>query len=424
MAAGNYALTAKATDNLGAATTSAPVSISVKSSLYSVLKAKGHGNKLLNGLSSSSTFYAGAADGASSLTDLSLPIAADLDSLTSEIESAYGAFLVERNSFGITADRIDSQIQAALYFSRADTALAAKSGASQSVKDHLRRLVAHLSMTEDLMVYGSISGVTADEARAANALTDVIIGPANVSYGSGAASFVAPGSLASAFGDPIRSPLSGSVLFAALYAGGSAPWELAGVNVTVGGIAVPIIYTSPARLAFYVPADLPLGPAEVIITSQDGHVSRGVVTIAKNVSHIMTTSDDYTGEAIALNGGNQIAGSFDVTTGNNFGNDKRTRVSFFATGISGSVANTDPSNDITINGVVQPNFAESVVIEARTQNGRTLRLPVEFAGAQGIVPGLDAVTVVLTNSLKGGGTVQLTLTLNGQTSNASTIVVR
>jgi len=214
------------------------------------------------------------------------------------------------------------------------------------------------------------------------------------------------------------------VLFAALYAGGSAPGELAGVNVTVGGIAVPIIYTSPARLAFYVPADLPLGPAEVIITSQDGYVSRGVVTIAKNFSHIMTASDNYTGETIALNGGTQVAGSFDVTTGINFGNDKRTRVTFFATGISGSVANTDPSNDITINGAVQPNFAESVVVEARTQNGRTVLLPVEFAGAQGIVPGLDGVTVVLTNSLKGGGTVQLTLTLNGQRSNASTIVIR
>ena len=263
-----------------------------------------------------------------------------------------------------------------------------------------------------------------NEASAARARTDVVIGPAGLSYRPGGDSQVAPGSMVSAFGNPIMSPLSSQLVFAPLSVGVLAPWELGGVNVTVAGRAVPVIYTSPGRLAFYVPADLPLGPAEVIITSQDGYISTGVVTLAKNVSLIMTTADNGTGPAIALNAGNKTTGPFDLNTGDNFGNDKRTRVTFFATGISGSVINSDLTNDLVGGSAPGANFAESIVVEARTQDGHTVRLPVEFAGAQGVLPGMDQVTVVLTPNLKGAGTVQLNLIINGQASNSATIVVR
>jgi uncharacterized protein (TIGR03437 family) len=98
-------------------------------------------------------------------------------------------------------------------------------------------------------------------------------------------------------------------------------------------------------------------------------------------------------------------------------------VTFFATGISGSVANPDPSNDVTVKGQRQANYAESVIVEARAAGGQTVRLAVEYAGVQGILPGLDQVTVVLPASLKNAGAVKLTLILNGQISNAPTIFV-
>jgi uncharacterized protein (TIGR03437 family) len=73
---------------------------------------------------------------------------------------------------------------------------------------------------------------------------------------------------------------------------------------------------------------------------------------------------------------------------------------------------------------VRPNFAESVAVEARLGDGRVYLLPVEFAGAQGVLPGLDQVNVRLIPELRGAGTVQLTLILGGRRSNAPTIVIQ
>ena len=116
--------------------------------------------------------------------------------------------------------------------------------------------------------------------------------------------------------------------------------------------------------------------------------------------------------------------NFEVETPENFGSDKRTRLSIFATGISGCAQNTNTSNDIKVAGSVRANYAESVSVEARLSNGQVITLPVEFAGAQGVLPGLDQVTVVLTSQLKAAGTVQLTLIVGGQRSNVPTVFIK
>ena len=139
---------------------------------------------------------------------------------------------------------------------------------------------------------------------------------------------------------------------------------------------------------------------------------------------MILTRADEPGQAVALNSVKQTESDFEVTTPENFGTDKRTRLTIFATGISGTAANSDVSNDVLINGVVQPNFAESVAIEARLGDGSVISLPVEFAGAQGTLPGLDQVNVVLPPGLQGAGVIQLTLIIGGQRSNAPTIIVR
>jgi uncharacterized protein (TIGR03437 family) len=70
------------------------------------------------------------------------------------------------------------------------------------------------------------------------------------------------------------------------------------------------------------------------------------------------------------------------------------------------------------------NFAESVSVEAQLSDGTVYTLPVEFAGEQGVLPGLDQVTVRLISELKGAGAVQLTLIVNGQRSNAPTVFIK
>jgi uncharacterized protein (TIGR03437 family) len=230
--------------------------------------------------------------------------------------------------------------------------------------------------------------------------------------------------LGSAFGTSVQVPLSTDTLFSALKADNSLPYELAGVNVTIGGQAIPVAYVSPTRVTFVIPADLALGNAEMIITTLDGRVARGTTTIARNSFRVMTASEDGTGAAVALNLSHDAAGGFEVTTQENFGGDKLSRVGLFTTGISGSAQNTNGANDLNVGGTVRPNFAESVVVEARRADGQVFNLPVEFAGAQGVLPGLDQVTFVLTPQLSGAGTVQLTLVINGQRSNTATINVK
>jgi uncharacterized protein (TIGR03437 family) len=183
------------------------------------------------------------------------------------------------------------------------------------------------------------------------------------------------------------------------------------------------MYVSPSAVRFYMPADVQEGIAEVIVTSQDGYAYEGLVSVERNAARIMTVNDDDNGSAVVANGLTLTTSNFDVTTQQNFSSDTRTRLSFFATGVSGSLTNTDLSNDVSIGGVVRTNFAEGVSVEARLSTGQVMTLAVEYAGAQGVVPGLDQITVVLPSTLKGAGTVQLTLIVGGRRANAPSVVI-
>lgn len=367
--------------------------------------------------------YAGAADGESQPSISPEALAADLNALSQNIQQAYTEFAAELTEFGADATRIDPQLSAAMLFNRSDAALASKIGSTASVRNHLLRVAAHLAITEDLMLLGTITPETLALASQANARTNITIGPANGGY-SPTLSPLAPASLGSVFGSAAVSPLGTQAAFASLGSNNTLPYELGGVNVTVAGTAVPVIFVSPGRVSFFVPSDLPSGVAEVIVSSQDGYLSRGTTNITRFISRIMTSSDDENDAAVVVNGRKQNATYIDVMTPENFGSDKRTRLSIFATGVCGSATNTNPGNDIAINGVVQPNYAETVVVEARKSNGTVYTLPVEFAGAANTLPGLDQISVVLLPQLRGAGTVRLTLIVAGQRSNAPTIVIR
>jgi uncharacterized protein (TIGR03437 family) len=421
---GNYTVTAQATDDQGASTMSAPISVSVKSSPSTTGKAKGHANSLIGsiasftgGIGSSVESYLGAGV---STTALLTP--ADLDSLAQDIQAAYADFQTESSLYG-NASRIDSQMRAALYFTQADSALLARTGLTSSIRNHLLRAAAHLAMSEDLMLLGNISATSLAQAQAANARTNITIGPATTGYGVTTASSVAQSSLATVVGNSNTSPLAPQTLFATLASDGSAPYELAGMSATLGGVAVQILYVSSTRVLFVVPANSPLGSNELLVTSQDGFVSRGVVTVANTNSRIMTTADDDSGSAVFVNANTRKYTNIHVTTPENFGSDKRTRLMIFASGVSGTAANTYASNDINLNGVIRPNLAESVQVEARKSNGQIFMLSVEYAGREGTLPGVDQLNVVLASGLQGAGTVRLTLIINGQRSNGPTVVI-
>jgi len=274
------------------------------------------------------------------------------------------------------------------------------------------------------MRFGVITQSTANKANANKARTDVVVGQANSGYAMTSISSVAPASLASISGSGNLQPMISQTLFASLLADGTLPYELGGLSVTINGVAVPVLYASPWGIKFFMPADASIGIAEVIVSSQEGYICQGTVSVERNGSMIMTTSEDQNGVIVAANDQNLITSNFDVLTPGNFGSDKRTRLIFFATGISGSAVNSDSSNDINVGGSVRANFAEAVTVEARLGNGQVFILPVKFAGAQGTLPGLDQITTVLIPQLKGAGTVQLTLIIGGRRSSAPTVFVQ
>lgn len=417
--AGVFTVTAKATDNSGASTTSASIFFTVMRSPVSVNHSRTLANQIVSGYEWSTPAYAGAGGGSPNYA----AIVSNLDALAFDIQHAYVDFTLERNLFGSASNQIASQLMAAYYFARADAALAAQNGASPNTKAHLQRLIGHLAVTEDLMRFGSITPDTMQFALLVNARMDLVVGTAGSGLGPAADGFVSPASQGSLFGNATVAPLSTQTAFADLSAGSSLPYELEGVSVSIGGHAVPLLFVSPGRVSFFVPANLPAGENEVIVVAQSGYVSKGLITVEPNVTRIITAAGDESGAALALNSVKQVNEELSINTSQNYNADKRTRVTFFATGVSGSAANSDTSNDVVADGKVWVNLAESVTVEARTLDNRTYLLPVEFAGARG-VPGLDQINVVLLPELRDAGTVKLTLIVNGRRSNAPTIRVK
>jgi uncharacterized protein (TIGR03437 family) len=391
-------------------------------SMTSVLRAKDHATLLAGRMEapalSSLRHHAVSFRFGGLLTPAAL--ASDLDALTNDIVLAHEDFLRERDLFGVGAGSIETQLSAALLFSRANAAMALKIGDSASVAMHLDRIVSHLTITEDLMLYGSISAMTADRANAARARMDLVIGYGTVGYDDQGAGAIAPASLSLVF-NSVAQPFGLQSVFASPPQAMSATYELGGVSVTVGGQAAQLVYVSPTRLAFVVPPDATMGSAELIIASQDGYLARGVAIISRNVFHLLTSADG-TGDAIAMNLATPTNG-FEVVTAENLGPDKRTRVALFTVGISGCAVNSDTTNDITMAGGSIANFAESVAVEARQSNGRVISVPVEFAGAQAGMIGLDQVNLRLSEELRGAGVVELTLIIAGQRSNSARFLI-
>lgn len=418
---GTYDLFARATDNKGNTTNSAVVKITVTNSPNSVKKARGRADSLL--LQTNTAQYAGAAD---AIYNENATLATSLTALTVDIEQAYTEFKAESSSFGGNAGTIDTQIKAAALFSKASNGLAKRAADSPSIRNNLARIVSHLAIAEDLMRLGSIRPDTATQAQDTNARMDLVIGDAKTGYGPASLFTVSPGSLGLVLGTGNQQPMAMETMFASISGNGELAYEVSGLSVTVGGIAVPVLYVSPFTVKFYMPTDVKAGMTEVIVSSQDGYVCQGMVSVEKNVSRIMTTGDDENGSAMIANGQTfATTTNVKVETPENLGSDKRTRLMLFATGISGSVSNSDITNDIKLGpGLVRPNYAEAVTVEALASNGRVYTLPVEFAGAQGLLPGLDQVNVRLIPELKNAGLVQLTLIIGGRRSNTPTIVVK
>jgi uncharacterized protein (TIGR03437 family) len=343
--------------------------------------------------------------------------------LVSQITQAHNAFLSEANRF-TAADQIDRSLRMALYFARAAGALAAAQSSGEAVQNRLQIAASRLGQARSLISGASSPSASVNSAHAVSLNLPPVIGAATTFSAASISPVLSPSSLGTITGDAVQSPLARLSIVADQSGANALPYELAGASVSINGRAAQLLSVSPSRIGFHVPQGVPQGEVEVLVTSQDGYVSRGTVMVNSVALGLFTANGSGVGQVLSMNSNQPGSDSFDVVSTHNLGTDKRTRVMLFASGISTGAANTDTNNDVRSAGGTIVNFAETVSVEARARDGRVFRLPVEFAGAQGRMPGLDQVNVVLLAELRGAGPVDLTIIVGGQRSNSATLNVR
>jgi uncharacterized protein (TIGR03437 family) len=401
-------VTAVAKDTQGLTVTSSPVQIKISKALKSVRNSRKNATTLEGALTGS---------GGSSVGDQAVA-GNDFDTLVSNIEQAYTDFNAERAMF-TSAKGLEDYLFASLFLARSSASLSKLPSQNDAINDRIKKLDAYLSFCDDLMTSGAISQASLNEGNQVNAKVGLAMTQPNT---------VAP------TGELLMQDGVGMILgststpFTSLTM--NAPnnghsFELGNVSVTIKGRAAEMLSVSPSNLTFKVPNDLPGGMADIIVTSRGGFVSFSTANVF-GLNPTIFMNAENSGAGALLNGLNVYSEAFStVTPGQLIGLDTRTRLSFFTTGISSALVSTDLGNDVLLaNGKMLPNLAESVKVEARTSGGATVMLPVEYAGPQGLLSGLDQITVMLPPQLSGAGTVQLTVVVGSTRSNSVNIIVQ
>ena len=222
-----------------------------------------------------------------------------------------------------------------------------------------------------------------------------------IANSAGGSAAVAPNSLAAAYGQALG-------MAAGQPSGGAPAAAVGGVAGTItdargATAALPLTFVSPSQVNFLVPDGIAPGTATVRFGP-----SSGTVAVAGVSPGLFQVSAAGTAAAVALRYPNGQATPaevpvFDCSSGTCnpvpivLDGSSTVYVSLYGTGIRGAAAVT-----CTIGGV---------------------SAPVSFFGAQPTYPGLDQVNVPIPASLRGRGTVDVTVTAGGVTSNVVRLAI-
>lgn len=203
-------------------------------------------------------------------------------------------------------------------------------------------------------------------------------------FGAGAA----PDSIASLFGTKLASTTVSAP------ATGTLPVSLDGTSVYVNGVTARLFFVSEGQINYQVPPGTAAGPAQVVVVAKDGSVSRGTVNVTPSSPGIFTRTANGFGAPAAVASTNGTA--FTI----NMANPDGTPVAI------------DAGNFVAIFGT---GFRFSSTAMTMSIGG-TAVTPIGFA-AQSEFVGLDQANVQIPASFAGRGDVDLTLTVDGKTSN-------
>jgi uncharacterized protein (TIGR03437 family) len=193
---------------------------------------------------------------------------------------------------------------------------------------------------------------------------------------------------------------------------------LAGSSVTVvdsigTARAAPLFYASPVQINFEVPPGTAPGPATVRVLSGDGGFAAGPVDIAPVAPALFSLDSSGGGLAAAQ----AVLAKAD---------GRQTQVPVYQCPPSGPCSATP----IDLGG---PEDTVALILYGTGIRGRagTVRCDiggspatVNYAGPQGYYFGLDQVNVILPRNLAGRGQVDVKLTVDAQSANTVTVVVK
>jgi uncharacterized protein (TIGR03437 family) len=266
--------------------------------------------------------------------------------------------------------------------------------------------------TDNGTTFGPDIHVTSENGPFVNFMIRAVVTVPSALTTVSAASFAATGELASeaigaAFGSNLASGTSVAITL-------PLPTTLGGASVKVRDSAgterpAQLFFASPGQINLLLPAGLSNGPALVSVTNASGTVAAGTLNIAAIAPGLFTVDSSGRGFPAALvqrfkpdtSSTTSAVAQFDnaqnrfVAIPIEFGEaNDRTFLVLFGTGVRG----------------------RSSLNNVKVRVGGT-ELPVDYAGTQGSLAGLDQINVELPRSLAGRGEIDVVLTVDGKTAN-------
>ncbi len=209
-------------------------------------------------------------------------------------------------------------------------------------------------------------------------------------YGTGAA----PNSIAAAFGTKLASTTVSATTT-------PLPFTLDGTSVYVNGVPARLFFVSTTQVNYLMPEGTPSGPTQVVVVAKDGSVSRGLVNVTSSSPGIFTRLANGLGAPAAVAG----------TDGTNFPT--------LMSNADGTAVAIDAGSFVSIFGTGFRYASGAMAMSI----GGTAVTPLGFA-AQSQFAGVDQANVQIPTSMAGKGDVDLTLTVDGKTSNVVKLKIK
>jgi uncharacterized protein (TIGR03437 family) len=174
-----------------------------------------------------------------------------------------------------------------------------------------------------------------------------------------------------------------------------------------------LFYVSPNQINFVIPADTAIGPATVSARRADLSTATGTLNIVTVAPALFVLTQDGLAAAgvVRINGDrftNESAALWDAASNHYVGipidlssDEDQVYLTLYATGLR------------------HRSSLDSVLVTIGD-----VQAPVVYAGPSGTSDGLDIVNVLLPPALRGKGTANIVLTVNGTAANAAYVLIR